>query len=209
MHWIIKSILGFLLLINLFILSSLWLPPSLALSLLHYGNSSFHYVSLEDISDDVKRVFWAGLGERFFEQHDVEITPLLKLVWQDPFQRKGLKAFNHAPSKITNALLIYSDQKNVWQKIQATFFLIRVNKIMNSDTVLEVYLNTLPVGQDLFGLESTRRYYFTDKTLHSLDVSEAAFLLALSRFGSHYDPWRDLPRVQALQQEILKQIKGK
>ncbi len=55
------------------------------------------------------------------------------------------------------------------------------------DTIIECYLNTIPLGHGLYGVEVAANYYF-DKSVHELTLLECASLAAITKGPSIYDP---------------------
>ena len=55
------------------------------------------------------------------------------------------------------------------------------------DTILECYLNTIPMGHGLYGVEVAANYYF-DKSVNELTLLECASLAAITKGPSVYDP---------------------
>ncbi len=55
------------------------------------------------------------------------------------------------------------------------------------DTIIECYLNTIPLGHGLYGVEVAANYYF-DKSVNELTLLECASLAAITKGPSIYDP---------------------
>ncbi|MBI5412485.1 transglycosylase domain-containing protein [Candidatus Peregrinibacteria bacterium] len=204
---LIKIIVGILLALNMTVLVLFFMPASSMLRGLDYSHSqsTYVYVPLNAISTDAKKIFWQTAGDAFFDPKNFSIDVAIPLIWQDPFKRKSQKRFNQAQSQLIDYLLNYGSQESWWQKLQATFLVVKLNKFFKPDKIFEVYLNMLPVGQNVYGIGDASRQYF-EKLPTELTREEAAYLVALSQFGSHYDPWRDPPRVQEIQREIIKKL---
>ena len=55
------------------------------------------------------------------------------------------------------------------------------------DTIIECYLNTIPMGHGTYGVEVAANYYF-NKSVHELTLLECASLAAITKGPSIYDP---------------------
>ncbi|MBS0385659.1 MAG: transglycosylase domain-containing protein [Proteobacteria bacterium] len=63
----------------------------------------------------------------------------------------------------------------------------RIERAMDKDRILELYLNQIYLGNRAFGVGSAALNYF-DKPLDQLTLGEAAFLAVLPKGPSNYDP---------------------
>ncbi len=57
----------------------------------------------------------------------------------------------------------------------------------SKDTILECYLNTIPMGHGTYGVEVAANYYF-GKTVKDLTIAECASLAAITKSPSYYAP---------------------
>lgn len=57
----------------------------------------------------------------------------------------------------------------------------------SKDTIIECYLNTIPMGHGTYGVEVAANYYF-NKSVHELTLLECASLAAITKGPSIYDP---------------------
>lgn len=71
----------------------------------------------------------------------------------------------------------------------------------SKSTILECYLNTIPLGHGLYGVEVAANYYF-GKNVHELTLLECASLAALTKGPSLYDP-EDNPEANKTRRETV------
>ncbi len=57
----------------------------------------------------------------------------------------------------------------------------------SKDTILECYLNTIPLGHGIYGVEVASNYYF-GKSVSELNVAECACLAAITKSPTYYSP---------------------
>ncbi len=60
----------------------------------------------------------------------------------------------------------------------------------SKDTILECYLNTIPMGNGTYGVEVAANYYF-GKTVKDLTLAECASLAAITKAPSYYAPYNN------------------
>ena len=60
--------------------------------------------------------------------------------------------------------------------------------MLSKDQILELYLNTIFVGSDVYGVELGSQYYF-NKSVTDLDLAESAFLAGINHSPNSYNPF--------------------
>lgn len=85
-----------------------------------------------------------------------------------------------------NAFL--SSEKTFTRKIKELILAIRIDRQYSKDQILELYLNEIPYGPTLYGVESASQAFFR-KSAKDLTLAESAILAALSKAPSFYSPW--------------------
>lgn len=76
------------------------------------------------------------------------------------------------------------------RKIREIFRSINLEKSATKDEILEAYLNIIPLGNNVCGVQAAANYYFS-KDVSDLTVKEAASLAAITRSPSFYNPVYD------------------
>src|SRR5690606_35889673 len=78
------------------------------------------------------------------------------------------------------------------RKIQEAILALRIESTFSKDKILELYLNEIflgSVGGQTYGVAGAALNYF-DKALYELTLSESAYLAALPKAPSNYNPFR-------------------
>lgn len=150
-------------------------------------------VSSEVIPDDLKHAFIAIEDERFYQHNGIDFQSIL---------RAGLDAvakghLGRGGSTITQQLLknnVFVDWmeednpiQKVKRKIQEQFCAVELEKIMDKDTILTYYLNTINLSQNTLGVEAASRRYF-NKSCSELTLSECAVIAGITKAPTKYNP---------------------
>jgi 1A family penicillin-binding protein len=85
-----------------------------------------------------------------------------------------------------NAFL--STEQTITRKIKEIIIAIRLTRYYPKDQILELYLNEIPYGPTLYGVEAASEAYFS-KPAKDLSPKESAVLAALPKAPSYYSPW--------------------
>ena len=63
----------------------------------------------------------------------------------------------------------------------------RLEHIYSKQDILKLYLNTVPFGEDIYGIESASRRYF-NKQVQDLNIQESAVLVGMLKANTYYNP---------------------
>ncbi len=74
------------------------------------------------------------------------------------------------------------------RKIKELILAIKLNENYSKDEILNLYLNQIPYGPTIYGVETASWAYF-GKSVKDLNLAEAAVLAATPKAPSYYSPW--------------------
>jgi penicillin-binding protein 1A len=107
--------------------------------------------------------------------------------------------------------------KNIYGRDNFTFFNIIITKIKemliardlekiySKEEILTLYLNTVPFGENLFGIEAASQRYFQKRAI-DVDQSEAATLVGMLKATSYYNPNNYPARAWGRRNLVLRQM---
>jgi penicillin-binding protein 1C len=85
-----------------------------------------------------------------------------------------------------NAFL--TSEKTLTRKLRELMLAMRLEQHYSKDEILNMYLNYIPYGPNLYGIETASLAYF-NKSARDLSLNEAAMLAAIPQSPSYYSPW--------------------
>ena len=94
-------------------------------------------------------------------------------------------------STITQQLVknLYLTNEKSWErKIKEVYLAIQVERKLSKDQILENYLNTIPLGQSSYGVQTAARTYFS-KDVSELTLAESALLAGAAKSTVYYAPF--------------------
>ncbi|MGE5142490.1 MAG: transglycosylase domain-containing protein, partial [Acidobacteriota bacterium] len=145
------------------------------------------WTGLNDLDPKLLQAFLAVEDHRFYEHHGVDMRALGRAALQD-VRARGLVA---GGSTITMQLarLLRGTPRSIPGKISQVFWSWRLDLHLDKQTILEQYLNRVPLGQGTAGVTAAADLYF-DADPRSLSLAQAALLASLA-----HAPARDNPLV--------------
>lgn len=90
-------------------------------------------------------------------------------------------------------------------KIKEAITASRLEKIYSKKKILQLYLNTVPFGEQVFGIESASRQYFS-KPAYKLKLDESAVLIGMLKAPSYYNPRRFPERSKRRRNVVIGQM---
>ena len=145
-------------------------------------------VTLDDISDYVKKGTVDVEDERFYQHNGVDPQGILRAI------ASQLSGRSEGASTITQQLVrntvLSSEQfdQTLKRKVREAYIAIQMEKTYSKDQILNMYLNTIYYGEGAYGIEAASVTYFS-KHASELTLAEAATLVGIPNSPSYYDPF--------------------
>lgn len=162
-------------------------------SVLHtdYNEHRF-YITYDKIPDNLKRAFISAEDKNFFEHIGIDLSSIARATLQNLYNYIFTNDNNRliGASTITQQLiknLFLDSEKTFIRKIKEIIIAIKLERKISKEKILEMYLNEIYLGRGAYGIVAASEKYF-NKRLLDLTVEEFAFLAALPKAPSRYDP---------------------
>jgi penicillin-binding protein 1A len=139
--------------------------------------------------------------DTFFEHEGVRPEQIRRAFWDN------LEAgrYKRGGSTITQQLAknaFLSQEKTLTRKVKEFFLARRIEKVLPKKRILELYLNLVEWGRDVYGAETAARYYF-NKPAKALNLAEGALLAGILPNPRFYDPFERPGKVKKKQRWVL------
>lgn len=156
------------------------------------ADSNRSWEKMSKIPEDLAHAFVAIEDERFYEHNGIDIKGIL---------RAGVECIKagkltQGASTITQQLIknnVFDDWVNespiqsIKRKIQEQYLAIELEKTMTKDEILEIYMNSINLGQNTLGVKAAAQRYF-NKPTYQLTLSECAVIASITQNPSKYNP---------------------
>lgn len=145
-------------------------------------------ISSEEIPTNLKNAYVAIEDERYYKHGGVDAKRTASAIASYIFHR-GSSSFGG--SSITQQLVknLTGDSSNkISRKVNEWEKAITVESFMSKDEILELYLNIIYVGPNIYGVEAGSQYYF-NKSAKDLTLEECAFLAGINNSPNSYNPF--------------------
>ncbi len=163
------------------------------------------WVPLDRVDPDLIAAFLAAEDRRFYRHHGVDLLAAARAA------RANLRAGRivSGGSTITMQLArILQPSPRTWLgKGAQVVWALRLERHLDKQTILEQYLNRLPLGQGSNGVESAASLYF-GATATELSLGQAALLAGLARAPSADNPLVSPGRAEARRAYVLRRLRA-
>lgn len=166
------------------------------------GDEKRRTVLLSDVPQYLKDAYISIEDERFYSHNGVDIKRTVASTVRY-ILNKG-KSSAGGGSTITQQTVknFIKDKDNsgmagVQRKIREISRAYKLEKILSKDQILELYLNLIFLGQDVYGVELGAQYYF-NKSVSDLDLAECAFLAGINNSPNSYNPFSETPNTELI-----------
>ena len=163
------------------------------------------FISIDSMSPDLVLAFLATEDRRFFRHHGVDYIRVIGAFGRN-LMSGGLR---EGGSTITMQLArnlwpdnIDGRHRTITRKVREIQVAMRIEKRYTKSQILELYLNQIPLGGLVFGVEPASRHFF-GKSASQLNVAEAALLAALPKGPTSYNPRRYPERALARRNLVI------
>ncbi|MCU0976949.1 MAG: penicillin-binding protein 1A [Steroidobacteraceae bacterium] len=143
-------------------------------------------VAYAELPEVVVEAFLAAEDDRFFEHPGIDwqgMTRALLVAAGFPGPRQG-------GSTITQQLVrttLIENERTLRRKLREIFLAITLEHELSKQEILELFLNTVFLGQRSYGVAAAAETYF-GKRLQEITIAEAALLAGLPQAPSRYNP---------------------
>ena len=103
--------------------------------------------------------------------------------------------------------LLQDSSYNIGRKIREAILAFRLESTLTKQQILELYLNSIFLGRNAYGVQAASRAYF-DKDVGELTLPEAAYLAVLPKAPSTYDPIRQTQRALNRRNYVLREMES-
>ncbi len=153
--------------------------------LVKYQKLDRDYISFDEMGKNVKKAVIASEDQNFYRHNGFDFQAIQK-AFADNQKGKKLKGGSTISQQTAKNIFLWNGRSYVRKGLEAIFTFI-IEKVWSKDIILERYLNSIEMGQGVFGVEAASHYYF-GKSAADLTKSEAAWIAVCLPNPKKYDP---------------------
>ena len=162
-----------------------------------------YQVGLEDISPDYLKAV-LNYEDRWFYQHPgFNPFAIARAAWQN--WRCGCIVSGGSTITMQVARRLDPHQRNIFGKLHQILRAIQLEWYLTKEEILTLYLNYVPMGGVIEGVEAASRLYL-DRSASELSLAQSALLAVLPQAPSRLRPDRYPERARAARDKVLQRL---
>jgi 1A family penicillin-binding protein len=161
-------------------------------------------VSLNQISPHLKRAVIAIEDSNFFYHKGINPTGIVRAFIANFERGSTVEGGSTLTMQLVKNLFL-SPNRTMSRKAAESVMAIRLEQILSKDEILELYLNQVYWGHNLYGVETAAQSYF-NKSAKDLTLAESAMMAGLIPAPEDYSPFVDYKKAKQRQLTVLKRM---
>jgi 1A family penicillin-binding protein len=152
-----------------------------------FQNQKRTVVPFDKISSYIKQATISIEDKEFYTHNGIKPSAILRSV----FVNISSLSLSQGGSTITQQVVkktLLTDDKTPARKIKEWVLALKLDSILSKDEIFSIYLNEIPYGGSIYGIEEASQTYF-GKPASDVTLAEAAYLASLPQAPSFYSPY--------------------
>ena len=170
------------------------------------GNENRTIIPADQISDVLKQAFISIEDQEFYKHQGVRPTAIARAAFQNITGRGvGGGGSTITQQFVKNALL--TNDRSLIRKIREAILAIQIEQKYSKDEIIAFYLNEIPFGGNIYGVEAASQSFFGKKP-SELEPYQAAMMAAIIQRPTYYSPYgSNFDKLESRQKLVLLKMK--
>lgn len=152
-----------------------------------HGEENRTLIQIADLPSYVPHATVAIEDKHFYTHSGIDWTGLVRAVVVNTMRGSRIKGTSTLTQQfVRNAIL--TTERSYVRKFKEIVLALQIERLYTKDQILQLYLNEIPYGSTMYGIESAAYGYF-GKAAKNLTLDEAALLAALPQGPDLYSPY--------------------
>lgn len=152
-----------------------------------HGEENRTLIQIKDLPTHVPLATVAIEDKHFYTHNGVDWKGLVRAVVVNVAKGKRIQGTSTLTQQFVRNAVLTTDRSPV-RKLKEIVLALQIERLYTKDQILQLYLNEIPYGSTMYGIESAARGYF-GKQAKDLTMDEAALLAAIPQGPDLYNPY--------------------
>lgn len=162
-------------------------------------------VTYREVPEVVVQAFLAAEDDRFFEHPGVDWMGMTRALFVSAASMEARQGGSTLTQQLVRTTLI-TKERTLRRKLREIFLSLTLEHELAKEEILELYLNTVFLGQRAYGVAAAAETYF-GKRLADLSIAEAALLAGLPQAPSRYNPAASREQAERRRAYVLRRMR--
>lgn len=161
-------------------------------------------VPLEQIPLHVRQATVAVEDGRFYSHSGFDFVGVLRALWVNVRAGEVKEGASTITQQVARMLFLNRD-RTLARKLRELILARRIEQYFTKDQILEIYLNQIFYGHNVYGVEAAAQVYF-GKSVGALTLAEGALIAGLPPAPNRYSPLKDLTLSLKRREHVLRRM---
>jgi penicillin-binding protein 1C len=167
------------------------------------GGSRGGWTSLDELDPKILQAFLAVEDHRYFVHPGVDPRALARALYLDVRARRVVSGGSTIPMQLVR--LLRGTARTFPGKLSQILWALRLDAHLDKQTILEQYLNRVPLGQGAVGVTAAAELYFGSSAT-SVSLGQAALLASLAHAPTRDNPFAAPARARTMRARALARM---
>lgn len=154
--------------------------------LAEFGEKRRIPVRIDEVPIQIKEAFLAAEDDRFEQHPGVDYHGLIRAAINQVIKGDRSQGGSTITMQVARNFFL-TPEKTYIRKLNEIFLALKIERELNKDKILELYLNKIYLGKRAYGIAAAAQAYY-GKTLQELNLAQTAMIAGLPKAPSTYNP---------------------
>lgn len=170
-----------------------------------FGEERRSFITFDETPLVLRQAILAAEDERFYQHGGIDVLGVARAALANLTQGGRRQGASTITMQVARNFFL-SSEKTLTRKLYEALLAIRIEKNLEKDQILQLYVNQIYLGQRAYGFGAAAQVYF-GKPLQDLTLAEAAMLAGLPKAPSAFNPIANPKRAKQRQQYVLRRMR--
>ncbi|MCB1984868.1 MAG: penicillin-binding protein 1A [Burkholderiales bacterium] len=169
-----------------------------------FGAERRNLVGIHEVPVHLKQAILAAEDDRFYEHSGVDYLGVLRAAYSNFTAGSVRQGASTITMQVARNFFL-TREKTLTRKFSEALLAFKIEHNLSKDKILELYINQIYLGQRSYGFAAAAKTYF-GKSLHEINMAEAAMLAGLPKAPSSFNPVVNPKRAKTRQLYVLGRL---
>ena len=152
-----------------------------------FGEEKRTIISLTEVPEFLKQAIISTEDKTFFEHQGLDFKAIIRAFLYDLKLKKPIQGASTITQQLIRTYFL-TRKKTLKRKTREILLSLELERRYSKDQILEWYLNLIPFGGNIYGIEEASQSFF-GKHISDISLAEATILAALIKSPSYLSPY--------------------
>ncbi|MBW7956616.1 MAG: PBP1A family penicillin-binding protein [Deltaproteobacteria bacterium] len=161
-------------------------------------------VDLDRVPAHLINAFIAAEDAGFYEHEGISYSSIFRAFLKNLQAGRVVQGGSTITQQVAKSFFL-SSEKTISRKVREAIMAFRIEKNLNKQEILHLYLNQIYLGSGAYGIQAASEAYF-GKDVSELTLAESALLAGLPKAPSKYSPYESMELARKRQEYVLDRM---